>query len=301
VAWPELREVTELVFDGKAPRSRSLKDFEVVEPGVLQPRARHNPEACVEPDPGPFAPGPRDPLRFLRAAGADVYRDALKSLENASERADVLALGLDAGGRLAVATPATELLRWCSPEAPPRFGDILRLTLQDDRVAWAEIAGNDPAKAVDLLRAEESTRSKALLGLATWEGWDVGRIPEALSVNPSVEHARRIEPRLPGEGTSHEKLRAVLSVVAAYWRAEAFEDAWILLGRMPSLLPETKDAPVLRAARYLHRLLEGRHVHDATEEAREELSNIWDGTLSLIADEIGMSGRCFEVLENAGL
>ncbi|HEX7896804.1 MAG TPA: hypothetical protein VF950_03540, partial [Planctomycetota bacterium] len=126
---------------------------------------------------------------------------------------------------------------------------------------------------------------------------------EAVLVNPSLEHAKRLERRLPGAGDARRKLGAVLGVVGAYWRAGAFDDARILLGRMPNLLPETQDAPVLRASKLLHALLEGGRLHDATEEERNELSYIWDGALSWLAQELGQAfaGRCAEVLDHAGL
>lgn len=333
-SWHELAAVTGLVFGaladvpafrwkggwpeafhalrkGKPLPPAALEGWEVVEPGVLRHEEWHSPESCVEPDAGPFAPGPYEGVRFLRAAGDGIYKASMRSLPRAVE-ADAIALGPDALGRLAVA-PGLELLRGCAPQDVEgfRFGDVLRLIRQDDRIAWAERTGRDAAKAVDLLRADGSTRAKALLaraaelGACGWDAWDGAgvKIREALATNPSVEHARRLEPFLPGEGDSNERLRALLTAVAVYWRAGAFEDAWILLGRMPNLLPETKDAPALRASRFLHGLLEGRHVHDATEEARNELSYVWDGTLNPVVDALGqpLSGRCVEVLDHAGL
>jgi hypothetical protein len=309
-SWPDAFHA---LRKGAAVPASALAGYEVFEPGVLRRPPYISPESHVLPDPEPFAPEARDGIRFLLAAGPDVYKKALRSLKGAREVEEAIVLGFDAAGRLGVAEGGTiQVLRWCAPQpSTARFGDVIRLILQDDRVAWTEPSGrNEAAKAVDLLqaaKAEAWLARAAEEGLFSWEAWEKTaegtEIRTSIGLNPSAEHARRLERRLPGTGTGHARLTAVLAVVAAYWRAGAFDDARILLGRLPNLLPETLDAPVLRASKRLHALLEGRHVHDASEEARNELSIVWDGTLSQIAGELGQafSGRCAEVLENAGL
>jgi hypothetical protein len=294
----------------------ALQGYALAPPGLIKHRADERLEGYPEPDAGPFEPWP-DLIHGLRAAGVDAWRAALRALQGAGESGEVLALGLDAGGRLAVEEDGRiHRLLWCSPEPATglRFGDVVRVQRQEDRLGWAEPCGrNEAARAVELLRAAGTSTAQALLaraaeeGAARWEVWtpppDAKGIQEALVVHPSVEHARRLERQLPGTGTGRERLGAMLAAVAAYWGSGAFEDAWILIGRMPSLLPETSDAPVLRAARLLHRWLEHGHVDEAEEEARNELSYVWDGTLGPLIEELGpaLAGRCAELLENAGL
>lgn len=308
-----LQELTELCFRRLVPRfpRGTFADVELAEPGLLQREPRRKLEGCLEPDAGPFADGPGEIFRFLYAAGPAAWKETLRALPQGRETGEVIALGLDAAGRLAaLEEDKIRRWRWCSPEpaAGLRFGDVLRLHVQTDRLGWAEAVGrNEAAKAVELLR---SAKAAALLaraaeeGACPWEVWEQAadgvKIREALAENPSPEHARRLERRLPGGGDGRERLGAVLAVVVAYWRAGAFEDARILLGRLPLLLPETQDAPVWRASKQLHALLEGRHVHDATEEDRNELDYVWDGTLGPLAEELGFAGRCAEALDNAG-
>ncbi len=306
-----LLSLTELLFRRLAPpiSREALAGFELAEPGVLRRAPSPKLEGCIEPDAGPFAEGPGDVLRFLHAAGTEAWREGLRALPQARESGEVTALGLDAAGRLAVAEDGRiSRFRWCSPASAAglRFGDVLRLQLQTDRIGWAEAVGrNEAARAVEFLR--EKGEQAWLAAAAAWDHWqgpaDAKGIREAVGAHPSVEHARRLEARLPGEGTPHERLCALLALVATYWRAGAFEDAWILLGRMPSILPETEDAPVHRAARMLHEMLESGHLHEATEEARNELGYVWDGTLAFLVEELGpaLAGRCAEVFESAGL
>jgi hypothetical protein len=313
-----LEALTALVFQATRPKKLPLERHELVAPGVIQPAPHPQIEGFVEPDPGPFADGTEELPRFLRAGGVAAWREGLRGLEEAAEVDGLLALGVDAAGRLAVvprAGGAIERLHLCCPDsASLRFGDAVRLIRQRDRVGWIEPAGaNAAAEALDVLREERSAAARGWVaraaeeGATSWERWkgpsDARGIREALGAHPSAEHARRLEKSLPGEGAGHEKLGAVLTAAAAYWRAGAFEDAWILLGRMPSILPETADAPVLRAARRLHRGLEHGHFPDADEEAANELSSVWDGTLAAVIDDLGpaLAARCAQLFEDAGL
>ena len=306
-AGPEARAKTDLVFRGKALPHAAAAGYVLAPPGVLALKERERMEGYPEPNAGPFAQASDDPIVLTRAAGVDVWRALLRSLDGARE-GEAIALGFDAAGHFyAAENGRIERYPWCADQAMPRFGDVLRLQLQEDRIGWAESLGrNEAAKVVDTLPPPLLARA-AEEGHASWDTWERtmavdADLREAVLVNPSLEHARRLERRLPGSGDGRRKLGAVLAVVAAYWRAGAFDDARILLGRMPNLLPETEDAPVLRASKYLHALLEGRHVHDAPEEERNELSYIWDGALGPLAAELGQafSGRCAEALDNAG-
>ncbi|HEX7900285.1 MAG TPA: hypothetical protein VF950_21130, partial [Planctomycetota bacterium] len=148
---PEARALTGLVFGGKTLPPASAAGYVLAPPGVLALKEQEGLEGYPEPDAGPFSDGAADPVRFTRAAGVEAWRALLRALDGARESGEAIALGFDAPGHFyAAENGGIRRFHWCAEQAPPRFGDVLRLQLQEDRVGWAESLGrNEAAKVVD--------------------------------------------------------------------------------------------------------------------------------------------------------